>query len=218
MRTVSLAALAAVMSLAVAPAPAGAEEPFLTGSECSSTWLHDPTTDDWIGEIDGGPLVVADLGDLAANPVSATLICSIQVDEPTYAGTDVVSASGTGQGVVVVAPTPFRIEAEPEQWPYFCLELLIHEAGGGTRHYYWDYGYSDGKLSTSDTANCSSGACTQEGPFGNCPDGPGPGPFDNDFWFGFLEKVDAVACIPLKLLYPPEGDVPDIWDCPPYGN
>lgn len=33
-----------------------------------------------------------------------------------------------------------------------------------------------------------------------------------------LQEVDLIVCPIFAILYPPEGDIPGVWDCPPYGN
>lgn len=43
------------------------------------------------------------------------------------------------------------------------------------------------------------------------PDGgPDPEPIER--------LLDQLVCPVLALVYPPEGDIPGVWDCPPYGN
>ena len=229
MRTNLLAAVAAVALTVVPGIPAGAAPPDLAGHDCDYTWVSDATAPGHhTGYIKGGPLVVAYLPsvapavdwDLFGNPIEATLACTIQVDEPTYAGPDTVSVSASGTTVVAFPPTPISFEADfPDEWVYYCLELVATNARDETQHLYWDY--VEGAFSTSDTARCSDGVCTQQGPFGDCPDGPGE-EFDNDFFLPLIDAalglVEQAACLPLAALFPPEGDVPDVWDCPPYGS
>ena len=216
MRTNLLAAVAAVALAVVPGTPAAAEPPDVAGEDCNFSFATDPTSGGVTGYVRGGPLVVG-YPDGADNPVSAPLVCAFQVDAPTYAGPDVVSVSGSGMTVVAFPPTPISFEAGPDQAIYICVELDVTNARGETQHYYWDY--VDTEFSTSDTARCAFAGCYQVGPFGDCPDGPGE-EFDNDF---FLPLIDAafgvaeqVACLPLATLFPPDGDVPGVWDCPPY--
>jgi hypothetical protein len=35
---------------------------------------------------------------------------------------------------------------------------------------------------------------------------------------GCNSGLDPIICPVLAIVYPPEGDIPGIWDCPPYGN
>lgn len=30
--------------------------------------------------------------------------------------------------------------------------------------------------------------------------------------------VDPIVCPVIVPVFPPEGDIPGVWDCPPYGN
>ena len=30
--------------------------------------------------------------------------------------------------------------------------------------------------------------------------------------------IDALSCPVLAIMFPPEGDVPGLWDCPPYND
>ena len=41
---------------------------------------------------------------------------------------------------------------------------------------------------------------------------------DEIVWTFVEEHVDPVVCPALSALFPPDGDVPDVWDCPPYGS
>lgn len=75
--------------------------------------------------------------------------CAVQVDQPTHAGTDVVTESATGTGATVLA----RQVAYPlpaGSTVYVCTQVRL---GGGTRYYY-DAG--TGEFSTSSAATCAS--------------------------------------------------------------
>ena len=211
MRELLLAA--AVSATVLSGAPAGAQAPTTAGNLCDFASIERPGEPGvQVGEIDGGPLVVADLSDLVANPVSATLTCSIHVgwDNWNHAGPVAVSASATGAVVVTLPPTVVSYRLIPDEGWSFCTALTVTDAHGDTQHLYWHEWEQE--FSTSNTVPCYQ------------PWGPPPPPpiweLVEDL---FLQVVDPVLCPLLAIAFPPEGDVDvpvlggPFWDCPPYG-
>jgi len=141
------AALLAACLLAGSPGAAHAD-PF-TGTTCGFSAMNDPTGDtsatgQFVGEIDGGPYAAADLASL-------TLTCALQLGTGAYADPDAVSATASGTGVVVLAPTPITFPAGYEPI-YTCTELTV-----GAVTYYYD-GPSDTYLTDRDAARCDLAA------------------------------------------------------------
>ena len=232
MKTLSTAA--ALAALVLVPAPARAATPLADGQLCGYSMMSDPTGPDgtMTGYLEGGPVfAVAD--DLAGNPVSVTLTCTIQTGwDLSHAGTDAVSASASGTGVAVLPPTPYRFTmADPWEPLSLCTEVILVDGHGETHHLYWDDSSNGGAhdFSTSPTAKCF-GPCNLAFP-SNCD----PPPCEDEIGLHcrvvgfhtvpavfdavssvFVDVVDPAICPVLVTAYPPEGDVPNLWDCPPY--
>jgi hypothetical protein len=120
-------ALLAVLALAPAPAASAAEQ--VTGFLCNHIETGDPTgavdPDPWqqYGEIDGGPLVIQS-GDPSRPVISATLTCSLQLNDDDPAAPDVASVSATGSGgVVYLPPTAVTFHATPADALFYCAQL-----------------------------------------------------------------------------------------------
>ena len=216
MRT-ALAAAAAVALAVVPGAPAGAA-PAADGRRCTFASVTNPSGsgDVQLGEINGGPVVVADLSDLLANPVTVTLTCTIQVHPNwTHAGADAVSVSASGAVAVTLPPTVASYVA-PEGYPVFlCTELTVTDARGATHHLYWDG--SAKEYSASDAATCIDHLDPEIF--------PGPlGPVFDLLDRVFRDVVDPAVCPQLAAVFPPDGDVDypvlggPFWDCPPYAS
>lgn len=153
-RALAVVVLAACFS--PAGPPAHAADP--AGLTCGFTTLHNRLPgagpDEYMGEIDGGPVAAADLTDLAADPVSVTITCALQVGGTgTYAEPDDVSASATGSVVTYLPPTPMSYVRPPHVWVWLCTTWTVTDAHGTTATYYDD---STGEFSTDPTtAHCS---------------------------------------------------------------
>ena len=231
MRATLAAALAALSFLPGMPAEAG-PPPAADGRTCGFTLFFDPTSggDAVIGELRGGPIVVADLANLVANPVEVTLVCTIQTGTDwTHNGTDAVSASATGTTAAVLPPTPFSAEMPPGQPTSLCTALVVEDARGEVHHLYFDHvgGGGTNEFSTSPDAACV-GACTQPMFGGSCE----PPPCRDRIHLNcspvltvvelagqaIADHVDPLICQVLAVAFPPEGDIPPSWDCPPYGD
>lgn len=218
-------ALALVPALLLPAAPAGAaHEPF--GRFCSFASIPDPAGPPGVqtGEIDGGPVVVADFADLVANPVHVTLKCSIQVDSEIHSALhsapDAASASGSGVVAAVVPPTLVSYEAGPDQYVVMCTEFAVTDAHGQTTNLYYDSG--SGEFSTSPDSSCWGPVCLALdcGLYGDVL---------HLLDYLYVEVVDPVVCPAIASLAPgvpgvvdvlPDGDVyvagEFTWDCPPY--
>lgn len=231
-------AVAALLALAFVPGvPAGAA-PTVDGELCdfvTTGLLADDGTETFV--IDGGPLVAADLSDAVANPVTMTLRCSIQPGfDYRHTAPDAASASATGTGAVTLPPTPVEVALDPDEWWEFtyCTEVTAVDARGVTHRLYWDSARSGGenRFSTSDSALCAVSWCQQSMP-SNCD----PPPCEDEIHLHcslvgfhtvnavldavdafFVDVVDPAVCPVLAGQFPPEGDVPGVWDCPPYST
>ena len=212
--------LAALALLLVAPATTHAQEPVLAGEVCGYVAHQDVATSRWDVHLYGGPIAAADVELVAPdplewvvdNPTSVTITCSLHLGS-THASPVMESASATGDAVAVLLPTARDVAAIDAVT--LCTRVAVTDGDGRSYEFYWDGG--DQEFARETSANCRA-ACTQELPprgEGAC----GPGPFDIvDHMLGSppWATVDAVVCAVLKEQYPPEGDVPGVWDCPPY--
>lgn len=197
------ALVAGAVLAALLPGPAQAAAPDAEGVLCGFASTGHPTDAGvQVGEIDGGPLAVANVDDAFAQPVTATLTCAIHVGwgNLTHAGSDAVSASATGNAVVTLPPTVVSYKYDPYTFEVIavCTELAVTDGHGDTYHLYYD-GFRE-EFSSSPNVEC-------QWAWGEPPPPPPP------IW----ERVDAIVCPIFAVVFPPYGDIPDIWDCPPYG-
>jgi hypothetical protein len=215
MRSSVLVTLAIGLVSAAVPgtAHAAVQEPW--GSRCGlSTLIHPTDTSKTLAQLNGGPLVVSD--DESDDPVYASLTCSIHlgVANVRHSGADAASAtSPTTPTVVMLPPTLVEYDWLPAQNLYLCAQVDV--VGGPT--WYWARDTRQtGQWSTDPESECTYD--TDEGEE-FVPDEVWDLVDAVDGLIGDAEHlVDAVTCPALATLYPPEGDVPDVWDCPPYGN
>jgi hypothetical protein len=201
MRTaVGIAALAVTALLPAAPA--AASEPW--GEHCGFSAVTDHTRDDGtlIVEIDGGPVFFgSDAAGLArSGTLTCTLVEGLNHDSPVLH----TERSALTPGAAAIAPTVVSVRpSDPVGWVYVCTSVDV--VGEPTR--YWDPeggGLGNGRWTTDPGASC--------GPIFGWPstDLPGDEPDPESL-------LDGLVCPALALLFPPEGDVTGIWDCPPYG-
>ncbi|MDQ1711085.1 MAG: hypothetical protein QOE45_535 [Frankiaceae bacterium] len=209
MKTVVAVAAAAALFLPAVPAVAVPRQRGLgCGYNSAPDWTGPPDTE--LAIINGGPFVVADLPradwpgtdptapgiDPLANPVSATLTCTIrQGGYVTHVSPVLAAASASGTGVVVVPPTLVHITGSPSSTWGICTALDVTDAHGTTAHLYWD---------------------TARAQFGTDPSAVCFERYESD------EFLEGLVCPVLAEAFPPRGDVvlPDpigkVWDCPPY--
>jgi hypothetical protein len=191
LRPLVLTAALAASSLVAAPAHAALAYPAGTG--CVAEAFLDPTTDEMVetGSFMGGPVVLAHLGPTITG--AGTLTCRVQPDNPTRGGGG-PSVSGHDSTVVVAGPAQFTYQTFPGEVAYLCSEF-VDDATGTT--YYW----------TETTREWTTAAVPCDR-FDSVP------PLDD------LTRtvVDPLVCPLLATLLPPDGDVPGIWDCPPYAS
>jgi hypothetical protein len=192
-----VAPVVALVLAATPVAPARASDP--TGFLCAADKTASPPGR---GRLDGGPLVAAAAADGAppADPLTITLRCSLQTDAyGTSSGPDFAETSGTGTGVAIAPPVEFAIP--PDEIAYVCTEVTLTDRAGTVRHRYWDENLYD--FTDDPDAACGLVYFYPCGGYGTtCEDYVGP-------------LLDAVVCPALAPLYPPDGDVPDVWGCPP---
>ena len=173
-----------------APAPYG----FL----CGFSSVSDPQVEgSQTGEVDGGPLVLGDAYDPAVF-YTGSITCTIQVNQSTHAGADACAVTGPTTPVAgEVAGTCTYASATGDN-VYLCTEVDI--VNGPTL--YWDS--VNDVWSTEPNVGCSLDITVEPGEEG--------GPIHE------LELlIDSIICPVLATLLPPQGDIPGLWDCPPYG-
>jgi len=149
-RVLAVAALVTSSVFAPGIGAAHADPPSVVGRTCGFTSSDDPTgtladPGTQIGEIHGGPIVVADLpsidttttpptvgaADPTGNPAWATIICEIQVNGTgVYTDPDVVSASAAWTRVVDLPPTTISYRLGPTDSVYVCTTWVVGDANG----------------------------------------------------------------------------------------
>lgn len=162
-----------------------------------SSLTHPSSYDTQYAEVDAGPLTLVDHADPSA-VVWGSVTCTVQFEE-RHGTTANDQASLTGSvtpGVVHVAGTvAFRYT--DFETVYVCTRVDVLDGPP----LYWDE-ETDG-WSTSDTAACASNVYDPDDPHAGDEIGP---------------LVDSVVCEAFEVVFPPEGDIDGIWDCPPYGS
>jgi hypothetical protein len=139
--------------------------------------------------VHAGPLTLTD----GTAPVSGRVTCSVHADSaPRYADASLGAAtSPTTTGAVVLPPTPLAVG---DVAGYVCTRV---DVDSGPSQYF--------DAATDAWTSDPSAECTY------VPGGvPGCDPSYCDL-FG-----DGILCPAYSIVFPPEGDIPGIWDCPPY--
>ena len=139
--------------------------------------------------IEGGPLVLVDADGTVR---TATLTCTVLAAGVAHAA----SATGTGAVALVPAVLPW---SEPLDGTWLCTE--VGYAGGPTL--YWHSSNDptvNGHWTTDPDAPCAEQGYAAPGD----PAEP-------------VEYVLLQHCALLAVLLPPDGDVPELADCPPPG-
>jgi hypothetical protein len=202
---------AVVATAALTATPASATPPSDTGQVCGFSSLtnpFDPSGRRQTGEIDAGPIVIADGADPRAGRVTCTITSGWNHTAPALAS----ASSVTTPGVVYLPPTPIEYEIDYWDVPVICTRVDI--VGGGT--YYWDD--IDEVWSTDPYVECMSWCC----------DPPPGGDILDEVDEVFIDYVDPVLCPVLAehagtvgpVTIQPDGDVSiadgEWWLCPPY--
>jgi hypothetical protein len=202
LKKIALATIAlAGLGSAFATVPAHAAAPSGPGAVCQFSSTTDPTVEGDVqtGQISGGPLVTVNVDSTnptASGPQSGTLHCWVQVasDVPTSGP----GVSGHGTGVVTAGPAQITYTATVDQNVYLC-STWTDDADGVT--YYFNDTTSDFSATVSPCGLAVSASTPAEDPLAE------------------QEKLlDTIICPVLAIVFPPEGDIAGIWDCPPYGN
>ena len=192
----SAAVLAAALpATSATAAPATPYEASLCGW-ASLTDPRDGAGGRQVGYLDGGPVLLDGGGAVR----TGRLACSLQVNAERHADPDAVRVtSETTPLVVALPPTPIEYEIGDGDYLSWCTEVQVD--GDGT--YYWDG--VDEAWTTDPSAPCDNHVHTPEfDPVGDLNDAV------------FVRHVDPLLCPVLAAAYPPEGDVPGVWECPPY--
>jgi len=209
LRFVLCAAVVATAALTATPATATA--PPGEGQVCGFASLgnpFDPSGRRQAGEVDAGPIVIADGADPRAGRVTCTITSGWDHTAPAL----VSVGSVTTPGAVSLPPT--LVEYEVDWWAYPVVCTRVDILGGGT--FYWDD--VAGAWSTSPYVECMSWCCDP--------------PPDDDLLDKvdqvFIDHVDPVLCPVLAehagtvgpVAVEPDGDVSiagsEVWLCPPY--
>ena len=175
-----------------------------SGFLCGFSSISNPTAEPGTqtGEIDGGPLVIVDA---EGNTGEGTLTCTIQVNQGTHAGTGVSVSGQSTNSVVVIPPSVVSYQAGEEDVVFLCTEFDPGAPGGNDSLYFHSSNDPavEGHWSLDPTSACAQATSAGGGDI-----------------FDPIEPVilllDTIICIPLAILFPPEGDIPNVWDCPPY--
>jgi hypothetical protein len=174
----------------------GADSVAAVGFTCGFASNDDPTgaianPGTQVGEVDGGPVVVADLPwidnadpdgdgipdyadvDTNGNPASATITCALQVGGTgVYADPDAVSASASGAAVVYLPPTVISYQATATDPVWSCTTWTITDGNGASVTLYADD--VTGNFSTDPTtAKCALATSQSENPCDIDPTAPG---------------------------------------------
>jgi hypothetical protein len=172
---------------AIVPASAHADAPGAAGFTCGFASNDDPTgavanPGTQVGELDGGPVAVADLPDTSTtppsfdatgNPASATITCALQVGGTgLYTDADAVSASASGTVVVYLPPTVISYQATATDPVWSCTTWVLSDANGATDTLYLDD--TTGNFVTDPaTAHCALATSQSENPCDIDPTAPG---------------------------------------------
>jgi hypothetical protein len=193
----ALAVTTLALATALPAAPAAAADP--AGVRCGlSTWTNPFDPDRTWGEFDAGPLVLD--ADPAAQPVRGSVTCTLvdgfHHDSPVLAS----ATSRTTPGVVALEPTFASFHWSETAILSVCTSVDV--AGRDRLHHDPTLG-DDGGWTADATARCQP-------VFGPAE----PLPLVDDVWL----LLDSIVCPALAVAFPPQGDVPGVWDCPPYGS
>ena len=183
--------------------PVGQHDPY--GSVCDLKSVSDPQVEgSQTGEVHGS-LVIEE-------PETATLeagymTCTVQVNAPTHAGPDACRIPGPHSVSEVWAAGTCSISAGDDDNVYVCTHVDID---GHPTLYYDDPNdpLGDGDWSIDPTrARCRLAS-------GVLAPGSGETPWKELHEVQLL--VDSIVCPILTWIFPPDGDIEGIWDCPPY--
>ena len=140
--------------------------------------------------LDAGPLLLVD-GNDPATIHEGTVTCTLQ-DDLLHSDTDVVSVTSARTAGAVVLPST-TVWVPHTVW-FLCTEMHLDD----DTVLYYDWTWENEGWSTDPGAECEPIIIEEP-----------PPPMD---W----TLVDSVICPILVLLLPPDGDVGDVWNCPPY--
>ena len=192
-----LLTLTALALAALPAAPAAAADP--DGLHCGFSTMTDWTTGQSYAEFDAGPIVLDP--DPAGQPVWGSVTCTL-VDGRSHDSRVIGTASSeTTPVVAALEPTLVPVEWADDDVLSICVSVEI--VGRGRLYYDPEMAGGDGGWTTDPAASCDL-------VFG--PAEPLPLVDDAE------ELVDSIVCPLLAVAFPPQGDVPGIWDCPPYGS
>ena len=195
MRKLLIAGLVAGTALTFAPAAYAAPDP--SGILCGFSSTTDPQVEgSQTGEVDAGPILLGDDTDPTV-VYSGSVTCTIQVNAATHAGADACAVTGPNGTAVIAAAGTCTYATTSGDNVYLCTQVNID---GGPTLYFADSNdpLVEGEWSTDPNSACGLATSVDPGPIGG--------------------ELDPLLCPILAILFPPEGDILNIWDCPPYNN
>jgi hypothetical protein len=232
----------ALASVAAMGLPARADAPATDGQLCDLQVTEDPTAEagTLTGELTGGPVLLTQQDGIT--PETGTLVCRAQVGTSDHTGSG-PSISGRGTGVLTAGPATVTIYGDDI---YVCAEFV--DDSDGVTYYWdgeasdWSTSSNvtclrriqcvavDGCNDTGAVVCVAVDGCNDSGTgvcvaVNGCNDSyslicvavDGCNAFHTGGGdTGLL--IDSIVCPIYAVVFPPEGDIPGIWDCPPYGN
>lgn len=144
----------ALLAASLGTAPADAQ----TGLLCRLTSLTEPASGGvQIGELDGGPMLAADIDNPGEETARIAIRCTIQVGAAgqTHAGPDAATAvSASTPGVAVLTPTPISYVVAGDEPVWLCTQVIVNDT---TVRYFNEPAPGDPgrEWSTSDASVCT---------------------------------------------------------------
>jgi hypothetical protein len=194
MRAFAAVSLAAVL---LAPVTAHAAPAAPAGPPCHDPSYWTATGAASVDAVAAGPIVLRERG--GANPLAGSVTCTLRDSW----GTALWSASSpVATGVVTLAPTAVT---RPPDADWLCTRVTLADGRS------WDDYFQ------AWTANASE-LCWYVGPREPCDSvtDPACGGLGPVLYTVVPRTLDGLICPELAEAFPPYGDVPDVWDCPPY--
>lgn len=202
MRRTALLGLLASLAFAPAahafPAPAGALCGVATANSAPA-----PGTQN--GFVLSGPVAMRDSNPRIVH--TGYVACAVQVNAAAHSAADVcATATLIGPVSAVLPPVPCSYPATANDTVYVCTSVHIT---GQPALYYDD---TAGVWSTSSAAPCAPATRLR------CDNSEPACATANGVLTPVKDTLDQLLCPPLALVFPPQGDVPPVWDCPPYAS
>jgi hypothetical protein len=145
--------------------------------------------------VSAGPVLLTDDADPVAG-LSGSVTCSLQIDAGTHDAPDVAAITGpTTARVAALAGEVEYVRAGYDYDLWYCTRVDLTD--GTTLYYDEGDAVDDGGWSTDPATSSCALAYASAVPRPSC-----------DWVCG--------SCAVLGVAFPPDGEVPGVWDCPPY--